>query len=129
MTSQDHSPARDAPPLRDASDAVRSTLSGRRGLLVLAAVVLVAGLAMNWSWLVAAGIAPILVALAPCAVMCAAGFCMSRMTGQSCAQETTSQKTAEPGVDETRPIPSEAVAGGPTIQPSQTQDERSVTHA
>jgi membrane protein DedA with SNARE-associated domain len=33
-----------------------------------------AGLALNWSWPVAAGVAPLLVALAPCAAMCALGL-------------------------------------------------------
>jgi hypothetical protein len=51
---------------------------------VLAVAIVGAGLALNWSWLVAAGIAPILLALAPCAAMCALGLCMSRMDGKSC---------------------------------------------
>jgi hypothetical protein len=110
VTSQDRSPASDAAPFRHAGSAVKSYLPGRRGLLVLASVVLVAGLVMNWSWLVAAGIAPILLAVAPCALMCAAGYCMSRMTGQSCAPETTSQKTAEPAADETVPVASDGLA-------------------
>jgi hypothetical protein len=129
MNLQDDTSVRDASPFRDAVYAVRYYLSGRRGLLVLAAIALVAGLAMNWSWLVAAGIAPILLPLAGCGAMCAAGYCMSRMTGQSCAQETTSQKTAEPAVDETTPIPTDAVSAGTTTERSQPQDERSVTHA
>jgi hypothetical protein len=129
MSLQDDTPARNALPIRDAASAVWSYLSGRRGLLVLASVVLVAGLAMNWSWLVAAGIAPILLPLAGCGAMCAAGYCMSRMSGQSSAQETTSEKTAEPAVDDTKPVPSDAVAAGATIERSQPEDERSVTHA
>lgn len=61
-------------------------LSNRRFLLALAIAIIGAGLAMNWSWLVAAGIAPILVALAPCAAMCALGLCMGRMGGKSCSE-------------------------------------------
>lgn len=52
-------------------------LSNRKVLVVLAVAVVGAGLAFKWSWLVAAGIAPILLALAPCAAMCALGLCMS----------------------------------------------------
>lgn len=70
----------------------------------LAAVLLGAGLALNWSWLVAAGIAPLLVVLAPCAAMCALGLCMRKGTGESCskqagpAQETASvEAAAAPG--------------------------------
>jgi hypothetical protein len=64
-------------------------LGGRRGLLVTAVAVLVIGGALNWSWLVAIGIAPLLIAIAPCAVMCALGLCMSRMGGQSCSSESS----------------------------------------
>lgn len=58
---------------------------GNRKLLALLAVAVVgAGLAFNWGWLVTVGIAPILLALAPCAAMCALGLCMSKMGGKSC---------------------------------------------
>ena len=60
-------------------------LGNRKLLVVLAVAGVGAGLALNWSWLVAAGIAPILLALAPCAAMCALGLCMSRMGGKSCS--------------------------------------------
>lgn len=49
---------------------------GRRIWLALAALALVSGAALNWSWLAAAGIAPVLLAFAPCAAMCALGLCM-----------------------------------------------------
>lgn len=60
-------------------------LTDRRVLGVLAVAVVGAGLALNWSWLVAAGIAPILLALAPCAAMCALGLCTRGMGGKSCS--------------------------------------------
>lgn len=63
--------------------AVRAhSLGNRKALAVLAIAMTGAGLALNWSWLVAAGIAPILLALAPCAAMCALGLCMSRTGGK-----------------------------------------------
>lgn len=49
---------------------------GRRGLIVGAIAVGGAGLAFGWPTLVALGIAPILISLAPCAAMCALGLCM-----------------------------------------------------
>ena len=55
--------------------SVRSRL-GTRGLLVLGAAVIAAGLALNWSWLVAIGIAPLLLTMLPCVAMCALGLCM-----------------------------------------------------
>lgn len=74
-------------------------LGNRKVLVVLAVAIVGAGLALNWSWLVAAGIAPILLALAPCAAMCALGLCMSRMGGKSCSSDkgagTASRNDAE----------------------------------
>lgn len=61
-----------------AGSQVRSYLGGRRGLILLAIAVLGTGLVLNWSWLVAAGVAPLLLALAPCAAMCALGLCMRK---------------------------------------------------
>jgi hypothetical protein len=60
---------------RDLLNAVRYYLSNRWVLLALGSAVLIAGAALNWSWLVAVGLAPILLALAPCAIMCAVGLC------------------------------------------------------
>ncbi|RNF35091.1 hypothetical protein A7A09_008325 [Paracoccus methylarcula] len=59
-------------------------LSGRRKLLILALIVIGAGAAFNWSWLTAVGAAPLILSLAPCAIMCAAGFCMM-CRSKSCA--------------------------------------------
>jgi hypothetical protein len=68
--------------------ALRYWLGGRRGLIVLAAVVGLAAVALSWGWLVAVGIAPLLLAFAPCAAMCALGLCASRMGAGSCSNET-----------------------------------------
>ncbi len=61
---------------------------GRRGLIVLTVAVIGAGLALNWSWLVAVGVAPVLLAFAPCAAMCALGLCMNKMGGKSCSDKS-----------------------------------------
>lgn len=58
---------------------------GKWGLIVLAVGIVVAGAALNWSWLVAAGIAPILLAALPCAAMCALGLCMNKAGDKSCS--------------------------------------------
>ena len=55
---------------------VRYYLGNRWALLVLGAGVLLTGIALNWGWLVAAGIAPILLSTLPCLVMCGLGLCM-----------------------------------------------------
>jgi len=61
--------------LRNGIYAIRARL-GMRGLMILAAATVAAGLALNWSWVVAIGLAPILLAVLPCAAMCALGLCM-----------------------------------------------------
>lgn len=54
---------------------------GRRGLIVLALAAVGAGLYLSWGWLAAVGMAPLLLALAPCAAMCALGLCMKKDKG------------------------------------------------
>lgn len=49
---------------------------GKRGLLIVGMAVIAGGLALNWSWLVAIGLAPLLLTVLPCAAMCALGVCM-----------------------------------------------------
>jgi hypothetical protein len=61
----------------------RRFIGGPRGLLLLAGLAIAGGLAFKWSWLVAAGIAPVIVGLLPCAAMCALGLCMPKMLGSS----------------------------------------------
>jgi hypothetical protein len=45
----------------------------------LAVALIAAGFAWQWSWLVAIGVAPLLIGVAPCVAMCALGLCMHRM--------------------------------------------------
>lgn len=61
---------------RDVLGAARYYLGGRSGLIAVAAVALGLGAYLGWDWLVAAGVAPLLLAVLPCAAMCALGLCM-----------------------------------------------------
>ena len=61
---------------RDVLSAARYYLGGRRALLIAAVAIAVSGLALNWNWLVAVGLVPILLSTLPCLVMCAFGVCM-----------------------------------------------------
>ena len=110
MTTTESSQTRDTSLGRDVLHAARYHLRGWRGPAVLAAVIAVAGLAFGWSWLVAAGIAPLLLSVLPCAAMCALGLCMNRLTGRQCSTDAVSQKAIEQvGTDElhhTEPRPS-----------------------
>jgi hypothetical protein len=69
---------------------------GRRGWLLLALAVVVAGGALNWSWLTAIGVAPLLLAVAPCALMCGLGLCM-RGGGAGCSDRGAVAKTDRDG--------------------------------
>jgi hypothetical protein len=60
-------------------------LRGRRGLILTAVALAGLGLALGWNWLAAAGVAPLLLSLLPCAAMCALGFCMMGKGEKSCA--------------------------------------------
>lgn len=66
----------------------RRYVGGRRGLILLGVAVLGVGAFLNWGWLVAAGIAPLLITFAPCAAMCALGLCMNKMGGKSCSTKS-----------------------------------------
>jgi hypothetical protein len=63
--------------------ALRYWLRGRRGVVGLLVLVALMGLVLNWSWLVAAGIAPLLLTALPCALMCGLGLCMNRTSGSA----------------------------------------------
>lgn len=58
---------------------LRGYWGGRRGLIVLGGGALALGIGLNWGWLAAVGVTPILLALLPCAAMCALGLCMPGM--------------------------------------------------
>lgn len=60
-------------------ERLRDYWGGRRGLVALGGLALVAGVGLNWGWLTAVGVTPILLAILPCAAMCALGLCMPGM--------------------------------------------------
>ena len=74
---------------------IRYRLRGRRGVLLA-----LAGASFGWSWLVAVGIAPILLGLLPCVAMCALGLCMmgkgAKSSSSDEAADTTDKKGAGP---------------------------------
>ena len=58
-------------------------LNRRTALLVAGALTLGIGAALNWHWLIAAGIGPIVLSLLPCAVMCLLGVFMQKGKGKT----------------------------------------------
>ena len=95
--------------------AAKSGWSNPRNLLIGVAFAGGAGaLVLGWDWLVAAGLASIIVAVAPCLVMCALGLCMNRRAqGQRPAAGT---RSAMPGPDATT-VQAEPVNGPGTPSP------------
>jgi hypothetical protein len=59
----------------------------------VAFALLAAGFAWQWSWLVAIGVAPLLISTAPCLAMCALGLCMHRI-GNRAGNVTQDASTA-----------------------------------
>ena len=104
------STSKDASLTRDILAALRYWISalrfrlGTRGLIILAVAVIGAGLALNWSWVVAIGLAPILLAILPCAVMCALGICMPKGE-KSCSQQSSADEGEARKSPPSRPTP------------------------
>ncbi|WP_082809970.1 hypothetical protein [Labrenzia sp. CP4] len=102
MTDTQQSQSRNGSLSRDLLYALRYYFGNRRALLVLAGLVIGTGLALNWSWLAAVGIAPILISLLPCLAMCALGLCMNRSGSKSCS---TAESNAGPTeIEEAGPV-------------------------
>jgi len=61
-------------------------LNARNVLIIAALVGGGAALFFGWDWLVAAGVAGLVISVAPCLAMCALGVCASRMTRKDGSQ-------------------------------------------
>ncbi len=98
-----------------------------RGPIAMTGLVVVAVAALNWSWLAATGIAPILLAVLPCAAMCALGFCMNKVGGKSCStqQDTPSDTTSSQTLrSRTRPSGAGAARTSSSLGDSEPPAER-----
>jgi hypothetical protein len=67
----------------------------RRGWLIAGALAVPLALYAGWDWLAATGLATILVAAAPCLVMCALGLCMRHGAAKSAPSVADIRKTYE----------------------------------
>ena len=85
-------------PTQSTGDWIRLAFSSRWALVTGGTAVVVAGLALGWDWLTAVGLAPLILSIAPCAIMCALGLCMmSRGNSSSATQSSVEQaKPPEP---------------------------------
>jgi hypothetical protein len=79
---------------RDFLYAARYYLGNRWALLALGGLAIIAGLTFGgWSWLVAAGLAPVILSTLPCLLMCAFGVCMACRSNRT--QSTASRDVAD----------------------------------
>lgn len=104
---------------RDLLYAARYYLGGRTGLIAVAAVAIGLGAYSNWGWLVAAGLAPLLLTVLPCAAMCALGMCMG---GRSRSPSDEVVSSPGPGEESGAKSPLRLAAA-----PGETQDESPVS--
>lgn len=124
MADTQQSQSQDGSLGRDLLYALRYYLGSRRGLLVLAGLVIVAGLALNWSWLAAAGIAPILISVLPCLAMCALGLCMNRSGGKSCSTAASNAGPAE--IEDAGPVTQAVALDTPPDRPAPMSGDTAV---
>jgi len=110
MTNSRSADATARSPEPSSIETIRRYLGGRWGLLAVAAAAIVAGLAFNWSWLVAIGVAPLVIGILPCAAMCALGLCMMNMAGK----QTSTEPSNEPAsATNSAPQPRSDISGSP----------------
>ena len=121
----------------------RYYLGNRWVLVALGAGVLLVGIGLNWNWLVAAGIAPILLSTLPCLVMCGLGLCMlcrsskrQSMASRDAADDATSPPASGIAkIDEVSAIGSGCCQQGgsetqsPQVKQVQSIEERRDSHA
>jgi hypothetical protein len=114
---------------REILHAARYYLGGRRGWIVLATVAVVGGIVLNWGWLVAVGVAPLLLGILPCAAMCALGLCMGGMGKRSnSSEESPAARNAEELADGTPVVQSLKVStGSPRRRSKAPRPERGST--
>lgn len=65
--------------------ALRSWIGNRYVLIAAGFAVVGSGMALGWGWLTAIGVAPLIVSVAPCLIMCAVGGCLMCRRGPGAA--------------------------------------------
>ena len=75
---------------------IYSLLGNWRFWIAVATITVIAVAAFSWNWLIAVSVAPILLSLLPCAIMCGLGLCFLKMSGANCSaahREPTDQRS------------------------------------
>ena len=101
----DQAPAAQTPPAVSTSEGSccaepARSVGGRRAWLIAGALVVPLALYAGWDWLAATGFATIVVAAAPCLLMCALGLCMRHGKTAGAPALAEVRKTYETGAGE-----------------------------
>jgi hypothetical protein len=123
MTTPRSSQTGETPLTRDLLYAIRYYLGRRRTQFVLAGLVIMAVLAFNWSWLVAIGVAPLLITVLPCLAMCGLGLCMNMRTGGSSSTDPKTDRRVDPAHDEAADNVGALSPGRPTSLAAEKRDD------
>ncbi len=75
---------------------LRYRLGDRRILIAIAAALFTAAIVFNWQWLVAAGLASLIVGVLPCVAMCAVGVCAMGRGNAACGKNETGKEANQP---------------------------------
>ena len=122
---------------------LRRYLANRWVLLVIGGAAVTIAAFFNWGWLVAVGLAPIIIAFAPCAIMCGLGLCGMKMMGGSCEKQSAPAADVKDIAASSSVVPADRPASEPLGAPNgqgqaeaqvqltqqQTINERSESHA
>src|SRR6266571_4205439 len=90
----------------------------RWALIGLAIGGAIAGLALGWDWIVAAGMPPLVVSVLPCVAMCALGMCAMHGGQTSCHGESGTPRNGKVGQSAESPSQAHATEQSRTEIPS-----------
>ena len=82
-----------ASPTQAAISLIQAALRNRLVLIAAGIAIILGGLGLGWGWLTAIGLAPIILSVAPCLIMCAFGMCMMGKAGKSMSAQNAPSNT------------------------------------
>ncbi|MBB3231162.1 hypothetical protein [Halomonas stenophila] len=106
---------------------LKGWVTGPRRWMLLGAVVVVGGLAMGWDQLVLLGIAPVLVSLLPCLVMCGAMCLMKCKDKKGKATDQGEAPDVQAGMEASTAVSTQTASANRQAADRQVPSERPVS--